>query len=73
MISDKHRLEGGDTEIIDRPVRLDAADDGGEESFGIWSAFDDGAGKRTTEEWRNFILVRPVALRWRSLPKNVHD
>src|SRR5688572_27975029 len=55
MISNKHRLDGGDAKIVDRPVRLDAADDGREESFRVWRPGDDRAGKRTTEEGRDVI------------------
>ncbi len=34
---------------------MDAADDGGEKSFRIRSAFDDGSGDCTTEKRRDFI------------------
>lgn len=50
VIADEDRFENGGAEIVDGAVRMNAADDGGEESFGIGSAFHDGASERSGEQ-----------------------
>src|SRR5207247_1675733 len=57
MISDKNSLNCRSTQVINRALRLDTTDDGGEKGFRIRCAFENRSHERSAKQRRGIVTL----------------